>query len=101
MLFGKMLKEAREKCGLRQEDIVEIFNEASGDVQITKSSLSNYERGNVLPQIHVACKLIKMYDLDPSEVCSIYSDGFMPHIMPKPGNQPSDITFTNKTGNRG
>jgi transcriptional regulator with XRE-family HTH domain len=38
---------------------------------IAASSLSDYEEGKIVPQVHQLKKLCEAYKLDPMEVCSL------------------------------
>ena len=80
MHFGEIVEKERKKRKWTQEDLVRHFNETPGS-KMSKTSLSHYERGTVQPKVDLACKLIKFFDLNPMEICELYTDDIMPHII--------------------
>jgi transcriptional regulator with XRE-family HTH domain len=71
MLFGKKLQELRKQKSLSQEDL-------AIDLDISQSSISNYEAGITYPDIMILEKVSKYFnvpvqELMPDEHLSIYN----------------------------
>jgi transcriptional regulator with XRE-family HTH domain len=57
--LGEFLVEARNRAGLSQKEVSEIFGYNTPQV------VSDWERGVRYPSSHILPKLIKLYDIDP------------------------------------
>jgi transcriptional regulator with XRE-family HTH domain len=61
---GQRLRIIREKLQLTLSQVAQMTG-------IATSSLSDYEGGKIVPQVHQLKKLCEAYNLDPLEVCSL------------------------------
>lgn len=66
--LGKMLKDARVKKGLTQEQLAAEIQSAG--IKSSKSNISNYERGQSKPPYHVLHEIAAVLDVPPDELLS-------------------------------
>lgn len=72
---GKKLRSFRERAKLS-------LTQVSEDTRIAISSISDYECGKIVPQLHQFRKLCELYELDPFEICELIKlRGFDPHFI--------------------
>ena len=61
---GKKLRSFRERAQLS-------LTQVSEETRIAISSISDYECGKIVPQLHQFKKLCELYELDPFEICEL------------------------------
>ena len=61
---GKKLRLFRERAQLS-------LTQVSEQTMIAISSISDYECGKIVPQLHQFKKLCELYELDPFEICEL------------------------------
>lgn len=61
MISGELIKEARTKRGLSQEELGNMLN-------VTKVSICGYEKGTRTPTMETFVKIMKILDLTPDEL---------------------------------
>lgn len=66
---GKIIKEAREKAGLREIDLVWKLN----DSKVTLKTVKNWEKGKELPDIDMIYTLSEMFNLNPNQLLDLKS----------------------------
>lgn len=64
MIFGKRLKEARQKKGLTQEELAK-------QIGVAKSTLTGYEKGNREPDFFKIKKLTEILDVNADYLLGI------------------------------
>ena len=57
ILFGKKLKELREKCGMTQEELSNLLD-------IEWQHISRLENGKNLPSCNILISIAKIFDID-------------------------------------
>lgn len=61
---GKKLRSFRQRARL-------TLTQVSEETWIATSSISDYECGEIVPQLHQFNKLCKLFELDPFEICEL------------------------------
>ena len=62
--FISNLKQSRKACGLTQD-------QAAKELEISRSTLANYETGSREPELEILCKIIKLYKVDANWLLGI------------------------------
>ena len=81
MHFGELLKKERDKRNWTQKNVAKLLHDRAGEHILSDTTLSYIERGAQLPNIKVACNLIKLYNLNVIEIRNMFASENMPHIF--------------------